>query len=69
MVDQVGILGPCRWYLLVRDAGLHGLGIPEKSIMSGASNKLDIPLPIRPYSLRPNSDFLHKTYSVMIDIA
>ena len=68
MVDQVGELDPSRWYLLVSDTSLHGLGIPEKSIMSGASNKSDIPLPIKPYS-RPSSDFVHKTYSFVIDIA
>ena len=51
------------------EASRHVVEIPEKSIMSGASNKSDIPLPFHRVFPRLISDFLHKTCSFVIDVA
>jgi hypothetical protein len=44
------------------------LEIPEESIMFGASNMSNIPVPFKPLPC-PSSDFLRKTRSFVIDLS
>src|ERR1700733_13841407 len=51
------------------EASRHDLEIPKESILSGASNKSNIPVPFKSLSLYPSSDFQRKTRSFVIDLA